>query len=97
MNSGNVISLPKEFALEQNYPNPFNPTTVIQYALPNEEKVTLKIFNLLGQEVSTLVDAVEDAGYKAVSFDATPFPSGVYFYRLQAGKFSNVKKMLLMK
>jgi hypothetical protein len=86
-----------EFKLEQNYPNPFNPTTVINYQLPMQAYVTLKIFDVLGRELTSLVNKVEDAGYKSVTFDASKLPSGVYFYRLQAGSFVQTNKMLLMK
>jgi len=90
-------NLPTQFNLEQNYPNPFNPTTTISYSLPHESYVRLSIFNTLGQNVRTLVNQFEEAGNKSVSFDAGSLSSGVYFYRLQAGTFSNVKKLLLIK
>ncbi|MFI5251758.1 MAG: T9SS type A sorting domain-containing protein [Bacteroidota bacterium] len=90
-------SVPKDYALMQNYPNPFNPATIIQYQLPKESKVNLSIFNLLGQKVASLVDEVQNEGYKAVSFNATNLPSGVYFYRLQANNFTDVKKFIIMK
>jgi hypothetical protein len=88
---------PKQFALEQNFPNPFNPTTIISYALPFTEHVTLKVYNMLGQEMMTLVNEIQDAGYKSVTFDANSLPSGVYTYRLTAGTFAQMKKMLLIK
>ncbi len=91
------VDAPDRFALYQNYPNPFNPGTTIDYTLAHSAHVKLAVYNLLGQEVEPLVDGVEDAGYKTVSFDASRLPSGVYFYRLQAGKFVEVKKMLLAK
>jgi len=89
--------IPVVYFLKQNSPNPFNPTTTISYDLPEDARVTLKIFNVLGEEVMTLIDAVESAGYKSAVFDATNFSSGMYFYRIQAGKFSDTKKLLLIK
>lgn len=88
---------PKEFELYQNYPNPFNAVTMIRYDLSSRSKITLKIYNILGQEVVTLFDAVQEAGRKIVSWNANQLASGVYFYRLNAGKFSSVKKMMLTK
>ena len=89
--------IPKTFALEQNYPNPFNPVTTILYDLPKPSYVTLRVYNILGQEVITLVNETEDAGYKSVSFDGNNLPGGLYFIRLNAGTFSDVKKMMLIK
>jgi hypothetical protein len=104
------VNLPKQFALEQNYPNPFNPTTVIRYQLPVGQdgilsyKVTLKIYNVLGQVVATLVDEVQEAGYKSVEWNSQNVASGVYFYKLDASSmmitnksFLHVRKMILMK
>jgi hypothetical protein len=88
---------PATFALEQNYPNPFNPTTTIHYQLPTSGHVSLKVYNTLGQEVATPVDEVQDAGFKSITFGASQLPSGVYFYRLQAGAFIQSRKMLLLK
>ncbi len=89
--------IPKEFALNQNFPNPFNPSTQFTYALPTSIHVTLKIFNVLGQEVVTVVDRFEGPGYKSLQFDASKLSTGIYFYRLQAGKFTDIKKMVLLK
>ncbi len=95
--------LPQEFALLQNYPNPFNPSTVIRYQLPvgregfSTYNVMLKVYNMLGVEVATLVDELQVSGYKFVEWDASRLPSGVYTYRLQAGGFSETKKLLLLR
>ncbi len=87
-----IVDVPKQFELMQNFPNPFNPTTTIWYDLPHDAKVTLKVYNTLGQEVKTLVDEQQEAGGQSVKVDASMLSSGVYFYRLQAGNFSSVKK-----
>jgi hypothetical protein len=100
--------VPREYSLSQNYPNPFNPTTTIEYQLPTQSHVTLKVYDILGREVATLVSGVEQAGYKSVQFDGTGLASGVYFYRIsvaplaprdlgQAGNFVATKKLLLLK
>jgi len=85
------------FVLHQNYPNPFNPTTTIRFSLPQRSHVTLKVFDVLGREVATLVDRELSAGEHAVVFDAKALSSGVYFYRLQAGNFVEQKKMVVVK
>ena len=92
--------LPKEFTLSQNYPNPFNPSTTIEYQLPSAKsayQVTLKIFDSLGRQVASLVNAEQTAGKYIVNFDASRLSSGIYFYRIQAGNFSQSKKMMLIK
>jgi hypothetical protein len=89
--------LPASYSLGQNYPNPFNPSTVIQYQLPQTVHVTLTLYNILGEEVRKLVDGDESAGYKSVRLDANTFPSGIYFYKLQAGTYTSVRKMVLIK
>ncbi len=91
------MPMPSQYSLAQNYPNPFNPPTQIRYDLPEPTHVRLAVFNVLGQEVQVLLDEAEDAGYKTANFDASKWPSGVYFYRLQAGNFTAVKKMILAK
>ena len=88
---------PVDFSLDQNYPNPFNPSTVIRFALPVAGNVELKVFNPLGEEVATLVNQFVEAGAHEVAFNAANLPSGMYIYKLSAGSFSSVKKMLLMK
>jgi hypothetical protein len=88
---------PANFALFQNYPNPFNPSTTIKYDLPKDSRVTLKLFNILGQEVATLVNGEENAGYKSIEWNASGFASGVYFYRIQAGDYTATRKLLLLK
>jgi photosystem II stability/assembly factor-like uncharacterized protein len=88
---------PGEFRLLQNYPNPFNPTTTIRYALPNRSRVTLSVFNTLGQQVATLVNDTHDAGYHEVRFDGTGLASGVYFYRFRAGEYVATKRLLLIR
>ncbi len=89
--------VPAAFSLDQNFPNPFNPTTTIRYSVPKASIVTLKVYNILGQMVATLVNQRQGAGTYTVDFEASRFASGVYFYRLTAGSFSSVKKMMLLK
>lgn len=86
-----------KFLLKQNYPNPFNAATVIRYRLPVTSHVTLKVYNLPGQEVATLVNKQLKRGNYEVMWDAAGFPSGVYFYRLQAGELASTGKMILLK
>ncbi len=88
---------PAEFALEQNYPNPFNPSTTIKYSVKENIKVSLKIYDILGNEVATLVNEVKPAGSYSVNFNSNGLSSGVYFYNLSAGRFTETKKMLLLK
>jgi hypothetical protein len=92
-----IVNTPNIFSLEQNYPNPFNPTTSIQYAINSRQLVQLKVYDVLGNEVVTLVNEQKEPGYYEVEFNATQFSSGVYFYRLQAGDFVQTKKMILMR
>lgn len=88
---------PVGYALGQNYPNPFNPTTVISYSLPVRTSVTLRVYDVLGKEIATLVDERQNAGIHSTTFDAGGLSSGVYFYRLTAGSFVETKKLMLMK
>ena len=89
--------IPLSFSLEQNYPNPFNPVTKIRYTLVNEEQVDLVVYDILGRKIVTLVNEQQKAGSYNVQFDAHNLASGIYFYRIQAGKFSKVNKMMLVK
>lgn len=93
----NGTGVPTRFALAQNYPNPFNPTTAISYHIPMTRYVTLRVYNILGQEVRTLVNAQQPPGQYTVRFDASLLSTGVYFYRLEAGEFRQTRKMLLLK
>ncbi|MFI5253278.1 MAG: putative Ig domain-containing protein [Bacteroidota bacterium] len=102
--TGNTVEIPKMYSLGQNYPNPFNPTTTFKYTLPGDSYVRVVIYDVLGQTVKTLVDQVQPAGYKSISWDANAVSSGLYFYRLEATsvndpsiKFMQIRKMLLIK
>ncbi len=87
----------KTYELYQNYPNPFNPSTVINYQLPTNGQVNLKVYDILGREVATLVNERENAGSYSVKFNGSRLASGVYFYRLTAGNFVSVKKLVVLK
>ncbi|MGK9475331.1 putative Ig domain-containing protein [Melioribacter sp. OK-6-Me] len=89
--------IPRDFKLLQNFPNPFNPTTTIKYAVPKEAHVKLTVYNVLGQEIAVLVNGLKSAGYHTVNFDASNLNTGMYIYKLEAGDFTSVKKMILMK
>jgi len=91
------ISIPTRFSLNQNFPNPFNPSTTIKYSLKDEGRVSLKIFNSLGEEVRTLVNEIKPAGNYEVEFNASELPSGIYIYSIQAGEYISSKKMILLK
>ncbi|MFZ1323299.1 MAG: T9SS type A sorting domain-containing protein [Ignavibacteria bacterium] len=93
----NLTSLPTEYTLSQNFPNPFNPVTKINYELPSSGLVTLKIFDLLGKEVATLVNEKMEAGRYSAAFNGSNLASGMYFYKITAGEYSAVKKMVLIK
>ena len=93
----NVNLHPSEYSLEQNYPNPFNPSTTITFSIPTSEFTTLKVFDVLGNEVTTLVNEEKPAGSYEAEFSAVGFSSGLYFYKMQAGSFVEIKKMILIK
>jgi flagellar hook assembly protein FlgD len=106
--STDLLGLPKEFTLLQNYPNPFNPSTTIRFGLPANARVTLQVYNILGQQVVEIVNAALEAGYHELEWDGTgdrgvSVGSGVYFYKLEAvsnggaSKFHQVRKMVFMK
>jgi hypothetical protein len=93
----NVDFTPKEYALYQNYPNPFNPATIIKFSIPEAGDVKLTVFNFLGEEIEILFNGYKDVGYHEVEFEASRFPSGIYFCLLQTGNFVETKKMVLLK
>lgn len=90
-----LTGLPTECALGQNYPNPFNPSTTIRYGLANRSHVGLTVFNTLGQQVALVQSGEQEAGYHEVKFDGSELSSGLYFYRMQVGTFTEVKTLLL--
>jgi len=91
------LTLPEQFSLEQNYPNPFNPSTTINFSIPTADFVTLKVFNVLGSEVATLVNEQKEPGSYQVTFNANNYSAGIYFYNIQAGNFIETRKMILLK
>ena len=93
----NYVGNSAGFALEQNYPNPFNPSTTIKFSVPERTKVTIRVMNLLGEEMKVLVDEVKDANSYELQFNADDLPSGTYIYRMDAGNFSASKRMVLLK
>ncbi len=88
---------PSNFLLEQNYPNPFNPSTTIRYNLPNESKVKLILFNILGEEIRILVDEFNESGVHTIDVDGRDLNSGIYLYKIEAGTFVQTRKMILLK
>ena len=98
----NVVAVPYEFALHQNYPNPFNPVTKINFDLPEASHVQLFIYDILGREVTSLVNEVQEPGYRTITWHGTDafgrnVGAGMYFYSIQAGDFRQVRKMVLLK
>jgi hypothetical protein len=90
-------AIPLTFTLKQNYPNPFNPSTTIEFTFPKPEFVTLKVYNILGKEIITLVKDKLNAGNHTYQFDSNNLASGIYYYQLLAGEFKEVKKMVLLR
>lgn len=95
--SQSLSHLPGEFSLKQNYPNPFNPSTVIQYSINTKQSVNLTVFDVLGNEVAILVNEFKEPGIHSVEFNASDLSNGIYYYKLSAGDFVDVKKMILVK
>ncbi|SVD03352.1 uncharacterized protein METZ01_LOCUS356206, partial [marine metagenome] len=89
--------IPNKYALRQAYPNPFNPVTTLSFALPIETEVSLKVYNLQGREVISLVDQNMEAGYHSVVWNADNYPSGVYFVKMVTGKYLSTQKLMLVK
>ncbi len=94
---GDEFETPNSFYLAQNYPNPFNPTTIISYSLPASNHVTIKVFDILGNEVTTLLNEQKEAGTHTIVFNASDLSSGVYFYKIQAGNYAETRKLILQK
>lgn len=92
-----INEIPGDFSLSQNYPNPFNPSTEITFTLPTGGQTALRVYNLLGQEIATLVNEYRSAGTHRATFDATSLPSGMYVYRLESGALTTSRKMMLSK
>ena len=95
--NNNFTNIPDKYSLSQNYPNPFNPVTQIKYGIPKQGLVTIKVFDVLGREVSKLVNEVKSPGNYIVDFDGASLSSGVYFYKLESNGFTDVKRMMLIK
>ena len=91
------IIVPTNYTLRQNFPNPFNPNTVIEFNLPKAANVKIEVYNLVGQKIETLLNKSMPAGYHEVEFNPRNLASGIYFYRIEAGEFQDVKKMILLK
>jgi len=94
--------IPDEFALHQNYPNPFNPITTLRYDLPEQSHVNIVIYDMLGRQVRTLINQIQDAGFKSMTWDANddrgkPVSAGIYLYQIKAGEFVQTRKMVLLK
>jgi len=88
---------PESYHLSQNYPNPFNPLTTIEYSVPQKENVKLTVYDMLGKQIAILINEVKNPGHYKINFDAQNLTSGIYFYKIEAGNFSDYKKMILIK
>jgi len=97
LSAGESSEIPTSYSLSQNFPNPFNPETSIRYSIPIQSHVTIKIYDVLGREVTTLINEEKSVGNYEVKFNSTQFASGVYFYRLQADDYTATKKMIVLK
>ena len=97
LNNEVVIGLPVSYGLSQNYPNPFNPSTKIEFQIPTDGSVSVKIFDMSGKEVSSLLNEFKSAGYYSINFNASALSSGTYFYTITSSSFTATKKMVLMK
>lgn len=91
------LNVPADFSVQQNFPNPFNPTTKIEYSIPSNDNVQIKVFNVLGMEVATLLNEHRQAGKQSVEFNASNLSSGIYFYKIVSGNYSDIKKMILLR
>ena len=89
--------LPAEYSLNQNFPNPFNPETHLEFGIPNLGFVSLKVYDILGKEVKTLIYEIKNPGRYKVVFDGSSLPSGIYYYKIESGNFSQVRKMILIR
>jgi hypothetical protein len=89
--------IPSKYSLSQNFPNPFNPSTKIEYSIPKSGLVTIKVYDILGKGIATLVNEIQSPGTYSVDFNGAELPSGIYFYRLQAGNYTETKQMILIK
>jgi hypothetical protein len=102
LNTQTLAFIPNKFSLKQNFPNPFNPVTTLRYDLPENGHVNITIYDMLGRQVKTLINQIQDAGYRSVIWDATddygkPVSAGIYLYQIQAGDFIQTRKMVLLK
>jgi len=93
----NGNNIPKSFSLHQNYPNPFNPTTIIAFEISDRANIQLTIYDAAGKEIKVLVNGIKSAGKYEIEWDASEYPSGIYFYKLESNSLSETKKMALIK